>query len=160
VKKHGGRVVVIAARAPKLLATLRQELNQLHIKCDEAHCLPEISEAVNNCPRRGQLTYYQSYLWHKARIAHELGVTHYFDDEAVVHDLFRQLLPCIKLYYPWERPSTIGQNPIVHDDSCCRHFTEAKVVMGSPAKEPIVHSTDFSGTFSGAPGIIDIERHM
>ena len=102
VMSHGGRVVIIVDRPPDAQEHTLAQLAEWGFKTDGIHFLPPIEEAVSACPYRHELGWYGSYLWHKARIADQAGVTYYVDDDSLVRRLFARFLPHVECHYPFE----------------------------------------------------------
>jgi hypothetical protein len=144
VKEAGGQVIVIAARSYDNYFHTLDELAKYKLPYDSIFCLPDIEEAVKTCPHRGTLGYYPSYLWHKVQLAQQGGVTHYVDDEAAVHDLFRQFLPNVVKFYPWELYPPKPPIPEVVDSTPAAELV-AQYLPQTPGYYPLA-----------APGIIGV----
>ena len=102
VLASGGRAVIIVDRPPDAQEHTLAQLAEWGFKTDGIHFLPPIEEAVAACPYRHELGWYGSYLWHKARIADQAGVTCYVDDDSLVRRLFERFLPHVECHYPFE----------------------------------------------------------
>ena len=146
VKEAGGQVIVFAARAPDTFfhTRTRDELAKYKFPYDDIFYLPDIEEAVRTCPHRDSLGHYPCYLWHKVKRAEQACITHYVDDEAVVHDLFRQFLPSVVKFYPWELYPPKPPIPEVIDTTPASELV-ARCLPQTPGYYPL-----------GAPGIIGV----
>lgn len=145
VAEHGGTISVIAMRPPTELAALWRDLDEAGIRCDRAYCLPVPGDAVKSCPHRAELGHTRSWLWHKVRIAFEAGLTHYVDGDPATRELFRQYLPSVACFYPWElNPGELFSDAV----------RSARVGMTEENLERITRR-DFRGVPSTRPPVSD-----
>jgi hypothetical protein len=91
----GGRVVIITSRSEQARSETLSELAVYGIRFNALYFLPSMDAGADSCPHT-DLNWFDRYLWHKIRIAHECGVTHFIDDDQRVIDLFRRYAPEIE----------------------------------------------------------------
>jgi hypothetical protein len=77
----------------------RQELKDLNISCDDIYLLPDVPSERIPCPHEDELSGYQAYLWQKVKIAQDLNLSIFFDDDQQVVELFRRYAPSIRTFH-------------------------------------------------------------
>jgi len=103
VKSNNGKVLIVSSRNAcyETEVATRKELSGYGIQYDALHLLPSIEAARGNCPHN-ELDNYQKYIWQKVDYCLRNKVTHYFDDETKVIELFLAYAPKIIVYQCWK----------------------------------------------------------
>jgi len=99
IKNSGGQVYVITSRtrSPETMDATRKELNEMGIAYNHLFILHDQEEADKICPFN-DLDWYQKLIFQKTVYCRANGVTHYFDDETKVIELFRRFLPEVQAF--------------------------------------------------------------
>ena len=108
VRAAGDKVFVVTSRmdTDEVRRKTRGELKDCGVDFDELFIIPHVAGQMLPCPH-GELDAYQKYLWQKAAVCLDQGVSILFEDDAKVIALFRAYAPGIQVFQvvqPMERP--------------------------------------------------------
>jgi hypothetical protein len=99
IRSDGGQVHIVSSRSPTSYLETSQELNTYGLKYDALYLLPNFGSKLIEGP--SELGWYEKYLWQKTSYALRNNLTHFFDDDLRVLELFKSYSPNVILNIDW-----------------------------------------------------------